>query len=96
MPDLIIYVPLALAMVASSFLIAKYPPLSLPKERVPSTLVIMNGAFVLFVVLDVMSGRALTLYTDPPKTAVVLLTALVVLACANLAYLLVRQRRAPR
>ena len=95
MPDLIIYVPLALAMVASSFLIAKYPPLGLPKERVPSTLVIMN-AFLLFVVLDVMSGRALTSYTDPPKTAVVLLTALVVLACANLAYLLVRQRRAPR
>lgn len=55
-----------------------------------------NSAFVLYVALDLVSGRALTSMTDIPKAALVLLAAVVVLAFANLIYLFLQGRRAPR
>ena len=90
------YGPLALAMVAVSILIATYPGyVGLPKDRVRSTLLIFNAAFVLYVALDLASGRALTSMTDLPRAALVLVIAVLVLAIANVVYVLVR-RRAPR
>ena len=90
------YGPLLLAMVAVSILIATYPGyVGLPKERVRSTLLTFNAAFVLYVALDLASGRALTSMTDLPKTALVLLIAVLVLAIVNVIYVLL-QRRAPR
>jgi len=44
------------------------------------------GAYVLFVLLDVVSDRALTTYGDIPKTLTVFGMALLVLAIANFAY----------
>jgi hypothetical protein len=83
-------------MVAASILIARYPGyVGLPRERVRSMLVMFNAAAALFVVLDVASGRALTSMTDIPKAALVLLIEVLVLAVANVIYLLIR-RRAPR
>ncbi len=83
-------------MVAVSILIATYPSyVGLPKERVRSTLMTFNGAFVLYVALDLASGRALTSMTDLPRAALVLFIAVLVLAIANVIYVLVR-RRAPR
>ncbi|MDQ2914236.1 MAG: hypothetical protein M3T56_13390 [Chloroflexota bacterium] len=95
MDDLARYGPFALAIVAASILIAKYP-LGLPRDRVRSTLVTFYGAFVLFVALDLVSSRAVTSMTDLPKAALVLLGAVLVLAIANLISLLVQNRRAPR
>jgi hypothetical protein len=87
---------MALAMVAASLLIAKYPSfLGLSAERVRSSLLMYNAAFVLFVLLDLVSDRALTSMTDLPKAALVLLTAVLVIAIANVLYLIVRPR-APR
>jgi hypothetical protein len=83
-------------MVAVSILIATYPGyVGLPKDRVRSTLLIFNAAFVLYLALDLVSGRALTTMTDLPKAALVLVIAVLVLAIANVVYVLVR-RRAPR
>ena len=90
------YGPTALAMVAVSILVAKYPGyLGLSRERVRSSLLIFNAAFVLFVALDLVSDRALTSMTDIPKAMSVLLIAVAVLFIANVIYLVVR-RRAPR
>ena len=89
------YGPFALAMVTSSILIAKYR-FGVPTERVRSNLLMFNGAFVLYVALDLISGRALTSMTDLPRAALVLLSAILVLAFVNVAYLLVRRSRAPR
>jgi hypothetical protein len=90
------YGPLVLALLAVSMLIGKYPGyVGLPEKRVRSTLLTFNAAFVLFVALDLASGRALTSMTDLPKAALVLLTAVFVLLIANIVYLLLR-RRAPR
>ena len=44
------------------------------------------GAYFLFVVLDIVSGRALTTYDNIPKTVVVLALAVVALGLVNLAY----------
>lgn len=83
-------------MVAVSILIATYPGyMGLPKERVRSTLLMFNTAFVLYVALDLASGRALTSLTDLPRAALILVIAVLVLAIANVIYILVR-RRAPR
>ena len=90
------YGPLLLAMVAVSILIATYPSyVGLPKERVRSTLLTFNAAFVLYVALDLASGRALTSMTDLPRAATILVIAIAVLLFANVVYLFVR-RRAPR
>jgi K+-transporting ATPase A subunit len=90
------YGPFALAVFVVSLLVAKYPGhLGLSSERVRSSLLMYNAAFVLFVALDLISGRALTSMTDLPRAAAVLLFAIAVLGIANVLYLLVR-RRAPR
>jgi hypothetical protein len=90
------YGPFALAVLAVSLLVAKYPGhLGLSRERVRSSLLTYNTAFVLYVALDLISGRALTSMTDLPRAAAVLLFAIAVLAVVNVMYLLVR-RRAPR
>jgi predicted membrane-bound dolichyl-phosphate-mannose-protein mannosyltransferase len=97
MDELTRYGPIGLAMVAVAILIATYPGfLGLPRERVRPTLLIYIGAFVLFVVLDVISGQALTSITDLPRAAAVLLSAVFVLAIANLVYLVMRHPHAPR
>lgn len=94
--DLARYVPIALAMVSTAILIAKYPGfVGLPRERVRSTLLTFASAFVLFVALDLVSGHALTSLTDIPRAAVVLLAAVSILVIGNVIYLLVRSRRAP-
>jgi hypothetical protein len=83
-------------MVAVSLLIAKYPGyLGLSAERVRSSLLMFGAAFVLYVALDLVSGRALTSMADIPRAVSVLLIAVVALLTANVIYLLVR-RRAPR
>jgi hypothetical protein len=83
-------------MVAASLLIAKYPGyLGLSRERVRSSLLMFNAAFVLYVALDLVSDRALTSMTDLPRAASVLFLAVAALLIANVIYLFVR-RRAPR
>jgi hypothetical protein len=83
-------------MVAVSLLIAKYPGyLGLSAERVRSSLLMFGAAFVLYVALDLLSGRSLTSVTDIPRAVSVLLIAVAALLIANVIYLLVR-RRAPR
>ena len=80
-------------MVAVSLLVAKYPGyLGLSAERVRSSILMYNAAFVLFVALDLVSGRALTSMTDIPRAASVLLVAVAALLIANVIYLLVRRR----
>ena len=80
-------------MVAVSILIARYPGyLGMSRERVRSTLLMYNAAFVVFVALDLVSDRALTSMTDLPKAASVLLFAIAAALIANLIYLLVRHR----
>jgi hypothetical protein len=87
------YGPTALAMVAVSLLIARYPGfIGLPKERVRSSLLTFNAAFVLFVALDLVSGRALTSMTDIPRAVSVLAIAVAALLLANVIYLVVRRR----
>ena len=83
-------------MVAVSLLVAKYPGfLGLSAERVRSSLLMYNAAFVLFVALDLVSDRALTSMTDIPKAVSILLVTVAALLIANVIYLRVR-RRAPR
>jgi hypothetical protein len=90
------YGPTALGMVAASLLIAKYPGfLGQSTERVRSSLLMFNAALVLYVALDLVSGRALTSMTDLPRAAAVLAIAIAALLIANVIYLFVR-RRAPR
>src|SRR5205814_6179900 len=84
--DLGVYVPFGLGVLTASFLIWKFP-LTVPRERIPMVIATFLGAYVLFVVLDVASGRALTTYADIPKTFAVFGVALLVLAIANFAYL---------
>ena len=84
--DLGVYVPFGLGVLTASFLIWKFP-LTVPRERIPMVIATFLGAYLLFVVLDVASGRALTTYGDIPKTLAVFGVALVVLAIANFAYL---------
>jgi len=80
-------------MVAVSLLVAKYPGyLGLSAERVRSSILMYNAAFVLFVALDLVSGRALTSITDIPRAASVLLVAVAALLIANVIYLFVRRR----
>jgi hypothetical protein len=79
-------------MVAVSLLVAKYPGyLGLSAERVRSSIFMFNAAFVLFVALDLVSGRALTSMTDIPRAASVLLVAVAALLIANVIYLFVRR-----
>jgi len=92
--DLGVYVPFGLGVLTASFLIWKYP-LSVPRERLPRLIASFIGAYLLFVVLDLVSGRALTSMTDLPKAATILLVAVVALLIANVIYLYAR-RRAPR
>jgi len=84
--DLGVYVPFGLGVLTASFLIWKFP-LTVPRERIPMVIATFLGAYLLFVVLDVASGRALTTYGDIPKTFAVFGVALLVLAIANFAYL---------
>jgi hypothetical protein len=94
--DLARYGPFVLGTLSASILIAKYPGFArLPTERVRSMLLMFDAALVLYVALDLVSGRALTSMNDLPRAASVLLIAIAVLAIANVMYLLV-QRRAPR
>jgi hypothetical protein len=93
--DLSVYVPLGLGVLAAAFLIWRYP-LSVPRDRVPVTIATFLGAYVLFVILDIVSGRALTSITDLPKAASVLLIAVAALLLGNVVYLFLRSRRAPR
>jgi hypothetical protein len=93
--DLGVYIPSGLGVLAASFVIWKYP-LSVPRERLPSLIASFIGAYLLFVVLDLVSGRALTSMTDLPKAAAVLLGAVAALLIANVIYLFVRRPRAPR
>jgi len=83
--DLGIYVPFGLGVLAAAFLIWKYPQ-SVPRERLPTVIGTFIGAYFLFVVLDIVSGRALTTYDNIPKTVVVLALAVVALGLVNLAY----------
>ena len=93
--DLGVYVPLGLGILAASFLIWKYP-LSVPRERLPRLIASFIGAYLLFVVLDLVSGQALTSMTDLPRAAAILLIAVVALLIANVIYLFARRPRAPR
>jgi hypothetical protein len=94
--DLARYAPFVLGTLGASILIAKYPNFArLPKERVRSMLFMFDAALVLYVALDLASGRALTSMTDLPRAASILVIAIAVLLFANLVYLFVR-RRAPR
>ena len=93
--DLGIYVPFGLGVLTASFLIWKYP-LSVPRERLPRLIASFIGAYLLFVVLDLVSGRVLTSMTDIPRAAAILLIAVVALLTANVIYLFVRRPRAPR
>ena len=87
------YGPTAVGMMIASLLIAKYPGfLRLSTERVRSSLLMFNAAFVLFVALDLVSGRALTSMTDIPRAFSVLVIAIAVLLIANVIYLFVRRR----
>ena len=92
--DLARYGPFVLGTLCASLLIAKYPG-RVPKERLRLMLLTFDGALVLYVFLDLVSGRALTSMTDLPRAASVLLIAIAVIAMANVIYLFVRQR-APR
>ena len=85
-----VYVPFGLGVLAAAFLIWKYP-LSVPRERLPTVIATFIGAYFLFVVLDIVSGRALTTYDNIPKTVLVLAAAVVVLGLANLLYLAYRR-----
>src|SRR5438309_885678 len=89
--DLGIYVPFGLGVLAAAFLIWKYP-LSVPRERLPTLIASFIGAYFLFVVLDIVSGRALTTYDNFPKTVGVLALAVVVLGVVNLVYRLLGSR----
>jgi hypothetical protein len=80
-----VYVPFGLGVLAAAFLIWKYPQ-SMPRERLPMLIVTFIGAYFLFVVLDIVSGRALTTYEDVPKTFVVLTLAIVVLGLVSVVY----------
>ena len=71
--DLGVYVPFGLGVLTASFLIWKFP-LTVPRERIPMVIATFLGAYLLFVVLDVASGRVFGV-------------ALLVLAIANFAYL---------
>jgi len=93
--DLSVYVPLGLGLLAAAFLFWRYP-LSVPRDRVPRMIATFLGAYVLFVILDIVSGRALTSITDLPKAASVLLIAVAALLVGNLVYLFLRRPRAPR
>ena len=84
--DLGVYIPFGLGVFAAAFLIWKYPQ-SVPRERLPTVVATIIGAYFLFVVLDIVSGRALTTYDDFPKTVGVLALAVIVLGVVNLAYL---------
>ena len=83
--DLGIYIPFGLGVLAAAFLIWKYPQ-SVPRERLPTMIATFIGAYFLFVVLDIVSGRALTRYDDIPKTFVVLALAVVVLGAVSFAH----------
>jgi hypothetical protein len=94
--DLARYAPFVLGTLSASILIAKYPNFArLPKEHVRSMLFMFDAALVLYVALDLASGRALTSMTDLPRAASILVIAIAVLLLANVVYLFVR-RRAPR
>jgi hypothetical protein len=94
--DLARYGPLVLGTLSASIIIAKYPGFArLPAERVRSLLLMFDAALVVYVALDLLSGRALTSMNDLPRAASVLLIAIAVFAIANAMYLVVR-RRAPR
>jgi hypothetical protein len=80
-----VYIPVGLGVLAAAFLIWKYPQ-SVPRERLPTVIASFVGAYFLFVVLDIVSGRALTTYDNIPKTVVVLALAVIVLVVVNLAY----------
>jgi hypothetical protein len=54
-----------------------------------------DAALVLYVALDLVSGRALTSMNDLPRALAVLFIGIAVFAIANVMYLFVR-RRAPR
>jgi heme A synthase len=83
-------------MVAVSVLVARNPGyLGLSKERARSSLLVFYAAFVLFVLLDLVTGRALTSMTDIPRAAAIVFVAVAALLIANVIYLFVR-RRAPR
>lgn len=90
------YGPFALAIVAVSVLIARYPGyLGLSADRVRSSLLTFNAAFVLFVVLDLASDHALTSMTDLARTGFFILVACAAILIANIIVLYL-QRRAPR
>ena len=94
--DLARYGPFVLGTLAASILIAKYPAFArVPEQRVRSMLLVFDASLVLYVFLDLVSGRALTSMTDLPRAASVLLIAIAVIAIANVFYLFVL-RRAPR
>ena len=94
--DLARYGPFVLGTLGASILIATYPGFArLPKERARSTLLMFDAALVLYVGLDLVSGRALTSMTDLPRAASLLVIAIAVFAIANVMYLSLR-RRAPR
>jgi uncharacterized membrane protein YczE len=94
--DLARYGPFVLGTLAASILIAKYPDVArMPKERLRLMLLTFDAALVLYVFLDLVSGRALTSMTDLPRAASVLLIAIALIAIANVFYLFVL-RRAPR
>jgi hypothetical protein len=93
--DLGVYVPLGLGVLTASFLIWKYP-LSVPRERLPRLIASFIGAYLLFVALDLVSGRTLTSMADLPKAAAVILIAVAALLIANVIYLFARRPRAPR
>ena len=93
--DLARYGPFVLGGLSASLLIAKYPRFArVPTERVRSLVLMFDAALVLYVALDLVSGRALSTVNDLPRAASVLLIAIAVIAIANFMYLFVR-RRAP-
>ena len=90
------YGPTALGIMAGSLLIARFPGfVRLSTERLRSSLLMFNAAFVLFVALDLVSGRALTSMTDIPRAVSVAFIAIAALLIANVIYLFVRRRATP-
>jgi hypothetical protein len=94
--DLARYGPFVLGTLTASILIAKYPGFArVPTERIRSLLLMFDAALVLYVALDLLSGRALTSMNNLPRALSVLFIGIAVFAIANVMYLFVRHR-APR
>lgn len=94
--DVWIYVPLATASLVLAILIAFRPDPRLPRGRLPITLATFLGAFLVFVGIDLASGRAITRLADVPGVGLYAFVAVVVMVLANLTVLILLRGRTPR